>query len=134
MKAADLRIMLPVLVAMLATACAAPPPPASPPPPAAQAGPIEPVDGEYRGTATRYQADSRSCPRPGLVTLIVWDNKFQYHWDQETWMDGTIGPDGAVQGEASGIALSGRQDGKRIEGDVTNGVCGFHFTVTKRDS
>ena len=27
------------------------------------------IDGVYRGTSTRFQADSRACPHPGLVTL-----------------------------------------------------------------
>jgi hypothetical protein len=134
MKAAILRTLLPALAAVLAASCAAPPPPAPSPQPAAEAVPPDTVDGEYHGTATRYQADSRTCPRPGLVTLIVWDSKFEYHWDQDIWMDAMIAPDGAVRGDAFGIALSGHTEGKRIEGDVTNGVCGFHFTVMKRQS
>lgn len=112
-------------------ACAAPPPPAPAPKPAA---PADLVDGEYRGTSTRFQADSRSCPRPGLVTLIIWDNKFQYHWNREIWLDAVVGPDDVVTGQGPGISMQGRRTGNRIEGDVTDGTCGFHFTVTKRGS
>ncbi|MBN8873764.1 MAG: hypothetical protein J0H67_13075 [Rhodospirillales bacterium] len=112
-------------------ACAAPPPPAPAPKPAA---PADLVDGEYRGTSTRFQADSRSCPRPGLVTLIIWDNKFQYHWNREIWLDAVVGPDDLVTGQGPGISMQGRRTGNRIEGDVTDGTCGFHFTVTKRGS
>lgn len=130
-----LRIMQPVYAAMLAVlcaglaGCAAPPPP---PPPAKPAPVVDQVDGEYRGTTTRYQADSRACPHPGLVTVIVWDNKFQYRWDHETWLDGAIGDDGSVTGGGPNITLQGRADGKQLTGDVTNGACGFHFTLTKR--
>lgn len=114
-------------VPVLLAACAAPPPPE----PAKPATPIDEVDGEYRGTSTRFQADSRSCPRPGLVTLIVWDNKFQYHWYRDVWLDAAIAPDDTVTGQGPGITLQGRRTGSRIEGDVTDGTCGFHFTVSK---
>ena len=109
-------------------ACAAkpPPPPAAPPPKPAQA-----IDGEYLGTSTRFQAGSRACPHPGLVRIEVSANAFQFRWSHETWVDATIAADGTVTGGAEGITLVGRQTGKKIEGDVTNGDCGLHFTVTK---
>jgi hypothetical protein len=110
------------------TACAATPPPPDAPPPK----PPESVDGEYRGTSTRFQADSRACPHPGLVRIQVIGNAFRYRWDRDTWVDGTIAPDGAITGGAERITLVGRQTGRRIEGDVTNGNCGLHFTLTKR--
>lgn len=127
--------MQPVRAAALAalfaalSGCAAPPPPSA----AKPVVPAEQVDGEYRGTTTRFQADSRACPHPGLVSLIVWDNKFQYRWDRQTWLDATIADDGSIEAQGPGISLLGRRVGKRIEGDVTDGTCGFHFTVTKRD-
>ena len=62
-------------------ACAHPPPPPAPPPAPAK------IDGVYRGTSTRYQADSRACPHPGLVTLYVQNNQFSYRWDYATWVD-----------------------------------------------
>ena len=89
------------------------------------------MDGEYRGTSTRFQADSRACPHPGLVRLDVMNNAFQFRWDRDTYVDATIAPDGAITGGAERITLVGRRDGRRIEGDVTNGNCGLHFTVTK---
>ena len=72
-------------------ACAAKP--SSPPAPPPKAP--ETVDGEYRGTSTRFQADSRGCPHPGLVRLEVLASAFQYRWDPVTWVDATIAPDGA---------------------------------------
>ncbi len=108
-------------------ACAAPAPPRPPAPPP------EPVDGLYRGTSTRYQADSKNCPRPGLLTLSVLESRFQYRWDHRTYLDGSILPDGTIQGGAPGITLQGRRDGAKLEGDVTNGVCGLHFTLFRKD-
>ena len=118
------------LCAVLSDCAAKPPPPPSPSQPAPK--PAESTDGEYRGTSTRFQAGSRACPHPGLVTLQVVGNAFQYRWDWDTFVDATIAPDGTVTGGAESITLAGRQSGPRIEGDVTNGNCGLHFTVTKR--
>ena len=112
-------------------ACAPPPPPPKPAPPPK---PPQPVDGVYRGTSTRFLAQSRTCPHPGLVTLYVQDGKFYYRWDYATWVDGSIDPDGAVHGQGDRITLLGKRDGRHMEGDITNGVCGLHFTVTWHDS
>jgi hypothetical protein len=90
------------------------------------------VDGEYRGTSTRFQADSRACPHPGLVRLEVIDSRFQFRWDRNTYIDGSIAPDGSVSGGAERFTLVGRRTGGKIEADVTNGDCGLHFTVVKR--
>ena len=117
--------MLAAICAALA-GCASPPPPPKPPPKLPDI-----VDGEYRGTSTRFQADSRACPHPGLVHLEVIGNAFQYRWDNRTMVDATIAPDGAITGSAERITLVGRQTGRKLEGDVTNGNCGLHFTVTK---
>jgi len=116
------------LCAALAACAATPPAPAPTPPPK----PAATVDGEYRGTSTRFQAGSRACPHPGLVTIEVSANAFQFHWDPQTWVDATISADGTITGGAESITLVGRLTGSRIEGDVTNGNCGLHFTVTKR--
>src|ERR1700761_5009187 len=99
-------------------ACSAPPPPPPPPPPT----PVrETVDGEYRGTMTRFQADARSCPRPGLVRLDVLSHAFQFRWDANTWVDAAIADDGTVTGGAERITLTGKQTGQQIVGDVTDG-------------
>ncbi len=93
----------------------------------------EPTTGTWRGSSTRFQAESRSCPHPGLVTLRVLDGRFQYRWDGKTWLDAMIDPDGTVHGEGPDISLIGKRNGKRMEGDITNGACGLHFTVIKQD-
>jgi hypothetical protein len=107
----------------------------APSPPAAPAPPPKPpdiVDGEYRGTSTRFQADSRGCPHPGLVNFQVIQNQFQFRWDYKTWVNAAIAPDGGITGGAESITLVGRQSGTTIQADVTNGNCGLHFTVKKR--
>jgi hypothetical protein len=112
-------------------ACA---PPQPPPPPQPPAPPPEPVDGTYRGTSTRFQADSRTCPHPGLVLLVVQNSQFQYHWSYGVYIDASIAPDGTIQGSAPSFTLVGKRNGKHMDGDVTNGECGVHFTVTKTDN
>jgi hypothetical protein len=114
------------------SACAPTPPPPQPAPPPPT--PPATIDGVYRGTSTRFQADSRACPHPGLVTLYVQNAQFSYRWDYTTWVDSSVDPDGSVRGQADRITLLGKRDGKHMEGDVTNGVCGLHFTVTWHDS
>ena len=111
-------------------ACAPPPPPKPVPPPR----PAVPVDGVYRGTSTRFLAQSRTCPHPGLVTLYVQDARFYYRWDYATWIDAHIDPDGSVHGQGPRITLLGKRDGRHMDGDITNGLCGLHFTVTWHDS
>lgn len=119
--------LLGALLALAGCGAPAPPPVVRPAPAPAVVG----SDGEYRGTATRFQAESRACPRPGLVTIIVFAGKFQYRWDHDTWLNATIDADGTLQANEDGITLRGRLTGPVIEGDITNGNCGFHFTVRK---
>jgi hypothetical protein len=109
---------------------------ASPPPKPIAVAPSAPpatVDGIYRGTSTRFQADNRSCPHPGVVTLYVQDHKFSYRWDYSTWVDSSIDPDGTVHGQADRITLAGKQHDRMLDGDVTNGQCGLHFTTKQHD-
>ncbi len=113
---------------LLLSACGAPTPPAPPPKPRQDV-----VDGFYRGTSTRFQANTRGCPRPGLVVVQVWDRRFQYRWAYGVQVNARILEDGTIEGEGQGISLLGRYSGTRIEGDITNGDCGLHFTLTLRD-
>jgi hypothetical protein len=92
------------------------------------------MDGTYSGTSTRFQADSRVCPHPGLVTLYVQHQQFSYRWDHAIWVDSSIDADGTVHGQADRITLVGKWDGTKLEGDVTNGACGVHFTVKQHAS
>jgi hypothetical protein len=114
------------LCAAIAACTPAPPPkPPAPPPP--------PVDGVYRGTSTRFMARSRTCPHPGLVTIAVQNSQFEYHWAYRSYVDATIAPDGTIQGSGPDSTLVGKREGDKMEGDVTNGDCGLHFTVTRSD-
>jgi len=68
------------------------------------------------------------------VEIVVWDGRFQYRWDRQTYVDAVIGPDDAITGSGPGISLLGRRNGPRIDGDITNGICGLHFTLRKQGS
>jgi hypothetical protein len=98
---------------------------------AAAAAPRVATDGTYRGTSTRFQANRRDCPHPGLVTLYVQDHQFEYRWSPELYVDAAIDPDGTVHGIGPDVTLNGRRYGGTIDGDVTNGACGLHFTARK---
>ncbi len=115
----------------LIAGCAAPPPepPAPPPKPVL---PSEQVDGLYRGTSTRFQADSRACPSPGLVILRVVGGSFEYRWNGRTRVESTVAPDGTVRGAEGTITLTGKLAEGRIEGDVSSESCGYHFRAVKR--
>jgi len=129
-----------LLLAVCVAACAAPPPP---PPPKPVITPDQ-VEGLYRGTSTRFQADSRACPSPGLVTLRVTAGQFFYRWTYKIQVPASIQPDGSVQGQFDDITLTGQvtlaqpaHDGQaavpaRIVGDVSSPSCGIHFTAGKR--
>ena len=122
----SIRVSIAAACCVAVGACGAKTPAPQPPP-----KPLESVDGQYRGTSTRFQAESRACPHPGLVRLDVVGNAFQYRWDRNTWVDATIAPDGTITGGAERITLVGKLTGPKLEGDVTNGNCGLHFTLTK---
>ncbi len=128
---ASLRAAAALAAGGLLAACAAsrpPPPPALPQPGLTAA----PVDGIYRGTSTRYRADSRACPSPGLVLLRVVGGEFQYRWNGRTEIDARIAPDGTISGELDTITLGGHLADGRIEGDVSNESCAYHFRAGQR--
>lgn len=128
----NVRAVLVLAAACGVAACAGrPPEPATPPPTAAVSASRIAADGTYQGTSTRFQADRRDCPHPGLVKLYVQDHQFEYRWTPELYIDAAIDPDGMVHGIGPDVTLNGRRVGATIDGDVTNGACGLHFTARK---
>ena len=115
-----------VLCAALA-ACAAPRPAA---PVARFAAPPD-RDGAYYGTSTRFRADARDCPHPGIITLYVAQGGFYYRWTYGTDIAATIAPDGTISGTGPGITLTGTVRGRHMDGNVVSAACGLHFTVTR---
>lgn len=128
------RIILFAAIAATLSACAAPPVAQPVSTPVAAVAPPVPLDGTYYGTSTRFRADRRRCPHPGLVKFDVLNGQFQYRWDYRTFVDSSVDPQNEVHGQAEGITLVGRRDGRTIQGDVTNGYCGLHFTVRRHNS
>lgn len=100
----------------------------------AAAAPAQPPspDGVYMGTSTRYVAERRDCPHPGVVTLAVHNGQFDYRWDRMTDVLASVSPDGSVQGASADITLSGRLDGGELTGDISNGTCALHFTTQRQ--
>ena len=122
------RAFRPILIGLVLlcglTACGAPATPAKPKP----AGTI---DGLYRGTSTRFIAQDKSCPHPGLVKFDVSNRALHYRLNWPTTVDATIDPDGTVSGQSAGYNLTGDWDGQKIEGDVVSVVCALHFRAVK---
>lgn len=101
-------------------------------PAAAPAAPEPVPDGLWRGTSTRFQADSRGCPGPGLLALDVQNRTFVFRWGRGISVDVAIQPDGSLAGQSGDITVVGRYAGGRIEGDATSPSCGLHFRAVKR--
>jgi hypothetical protein len=120
-------VALSAAICLALAACAS-----KPVPPPEPSKPPDWADGLYRGTSTRFQAESRACPHPGLVKLDVFKGRFQFRWDRNTYIDATLAPDGSVQGNLGDFTLAGKLIDRRIEGDVTNGECGLHFTAKQQ--
>lgn len=99
--------------------------PAAPPPPSGT------IDGLYRGTSTRFKAEAKSCPHPGLVRYDVVGHSFRYRLNGPITIDATVYPDGSVSGDASGFTMRGDWDGRKIEGDVVSITCALHFRAVK---
>ena len=123
MKSATLLLTLTTLAA-----CSVPSPP-PPPKPLPVAGTI---DGLYRGTSTRFQADARTCPHPGLVTFTVQDRSFRYRLNGAQAIDATVTREGLISGQFGDFTLTGDWNGAKLEGDVTSATCAMHFRALKR--
>lgn len=87
-------------------------------------------DGDYRGTATRFQVLRRTCPRPGLLYANVRSGIMFYKWENQQ-IQVSVLTNGTVSGSLPGVQLTGSYDGTTIQGDVTDGQCGLHFTLKR---
>ena len=68
--------------------------------------------------------------RPGLLNIPVRSGVMFYRWENQYIQVRVHG--GGVSGSLPGVQLTGTYDGTIIQGDVTDGQCGLHFTL-KRD-
>jgi hypothetical protein len=53
-----------------------------------------------------------------------------YRWADQ-YITVTAQSDGTLSGTLPGVQLTGTYDGTTIQGDVTDGQCGLHFTLTR---
>ena len=88
------------------------------------------ADGDYRGSSTRFQALRRTCPRPGLLHLPVRSATLFYPWLGQ-YIQVSILNNGTLAGSLPGVQLTGTHDATVIQGDITDGQCGLHFTLTR---
>ena len=82
-------------------------------------------------TSTRFMAQDRSCPHPGLVKFQVLNGTFRYRLNGPVTVEARVDPDGTVSGDAGGYSLSGDWDGQKLEGDVVSILCALHFRAVK---
>ena len=90
-------------------------------------------EGDYRGTATRYQVLRRDCPRPSQLLSMVVNVRagvMYYRWENQ-YIPVTVASNGTLSGSIPGVQLTGTHDGTTMEGNVTDGMCGLHFTFRK---
>ncbi len=87
-------------------------------------------DGDYRGTQTRFQVLRRNCPRPAILSLSVRNGVAYYRWT-DMYIPVSVLSNGTMSGSAPGVQLTGTHDGTTMQGDVTDGQCGLHFTLKR---
>ena len=87
-------------------------------------------DGDYRGSSTRFQVLRRTCPRPGLLHLPVRSATLFYPWGGQ-FIQVSILNNGTLSGSLPGVQLTGTHDASTLQGDVTDGQCGLHFTLKR---
>jgi len=87
-------------------------------------------DGDYRGSATRFQVLSRTCPRPSLLSINVRNGVMFYRWEGQV-IQVSVLSNGTLTGTLPGVQLTGTHDGTIMQGNVTDGQCGLHFTLKR---
>ena len=86
----------------------------------------------YRGASTRFQADNRACPSPGLVTIRPENDAFTYRLGGRVLIETTIIGNGSLAGQGQDYTITGTATAEKIEGDIQNGQCGYHFRAMRK--
>jgi hypothetical protein len=94
------------------------------------AAPMASPDGDYRGSFTRFQVLRRTCPHNNLLALTVRGGVMFYRWENQ-YIQASVQTNGTVSGSLPGVQLTGTYNGTIIQGDVTDGQCGLHFTLKR---
>jgi hypothetical protein len=87
-------------------------------------------EGDYRGSATRFQVLRPTCPRPGLLNISVRNGIMFYKWENQ-FIQVSVLSNGTLSGALPGVQLNGTHDGTIMQGNVTDGQCGLHFTLKR---
>ncbi len=93
--------------------------------------PLGSADGDYTGTATRFQALRRNCPRPRIHSAMqVRGGVLFYPWENQ-YIQASVLSSGTVTGSLQNTQLTGTYNGTVIQATVTDGQCGLHFTLKR---
>jgi hypothetical protein len=89
-------------------------------------------DGDYAGTATRSQfPQRRDCPHSGPFHLTVQAGVAYFRWSDQ-YISVQVLSNGTMTGTLPGVQLTGTHDESTMQGDITDGQCWLHFTLTRR--
>lgn len=86
----------------------------------------------YVGASTRYKALPKVCPSPSRLDIHVLDNQFTYRLSGTVQFQVQVGADGSLSARAGDYVLSGQMTNDKLEGDIRNDKCGFHFLARRR--
>lgn len=86
----------------------------------------------YVGASTRYMAAPKVCPSPSRLNIMVLDNQFTYRLSGTVQFEVQVGPDGTLSARSGDYVLNGQMSSEKLEGDIRNAKCGFHFLARRR--
>ena len=87
----------------------------------------------YVGASTRYKASPRGCPSPSRLTFHVLNRQFTYRVNGTIQFEVNVASDNTLSAQSADYVLSGLATDDRIEGDVRNAHCGFHFLARRKN-
>lgn len=135
-----LRVALIVAVAGNLAACAGDNAPmaAAPPAtaPAAESAPAVAtvaggsVDGVYKGPMTFVRNGGGQCTSPRDVTLRVQNRMVRSSFGPLIRLEAKIQPDGTFSAQSGRTSMSGTMQGGRLEADIGNEYCAYHYALT----
>jgi len=86
----------------------------------------------YVGASTRYKAAPKVCPSPSRLDIMVLESQFTYRLSGTVQFQVQVGADGALSASAADYTLTGQMTNDKLEGDIRNARCGYHFLARRR--